>query len=154
MEEFTKFSVHNHFGGPAAEKKLNEDSDKPLDFNYQDAIEILEDAKTYNYKLLGFTNANLFMVYDYLITKIYAKRLDITLLPGIEVNLKSNNTGKYMHVVIIFDPNTNLYEISRYINECISQNDNTYLTIEQFVKIDIIIKCIIIPHGGSVKNFV
>lgn len=146
MKEFTKVSIHNHFGGDKSDKLINQPFDKIYDFDYKSAFEKIDEAKTYGYQLLAMTQANVFDVTSYVLLRVYAKRVGIVLLPGVEINIK-NGSSKYLHVVVNFDVKNNLFAIQGMIEQYTKSNKENSLTLEQFLDLIVTFKCVIIPHG-------
>lgn len=146
-EEFIKTSIHNHFGDKNSEKKLDEDYDKNITMNYNEVIKRLKDAYSNNYQLLGLTNSNTFMVKDYISIKVLAKKYNINIIPGIEVNISNWSNKKYLHTVVLFDPNGDLLKIQEEIKKHITSNQENSISVEQLVDIIIKTRVIIIPHG-------
>lgn len=150
--EFSKISIHNHIGGKDSERKINESYDKNLFFNYDDAISVIKDANDNDYNLLAITNSNVFNVVDYLATKIFAEYYNINVIPGIELNISNDAHDKFLHVIIIVNPKSNIYEFSANVNKYISLNTKNYITVDQLVEIVLKHKVIIIPHGLKQSN--
>ena len=145
--EFTKLSIHNHFGSKNSEKKINESFNKITLMDYNSVIERLQDANQNDYELLVLTNANTFKVVDYILIRLLAKECNIEILPGVEINVSNNDYTKFLHVVLILNPNSDLLEFQEELQECYNENSKNYISIEQLVKIIIERKVIIIPHG-------
>jgi len=146
-KEFVRTSLHNHFGTSSAERTLNDPVDKSITFDMTDCYLKIDSASKEGFTMLGLTNANCIPIELFAILSIYAKEKDILLLPGIELNLKSQKTGKYMHVVVIFDPKSPILETSIQIDQYILTHSQPYLTIEEFVSLNTQTKCIVIPHA-------
>lgn len=146
-EEFTKLSIHNHFGDANSEKTLNDSYDKAVRMNYESTLKRLEEAKKNNFHLLALTNANTFELASYITIKIMASELGIELIPGVELNIKHNSLDKYLHTIVLIDPSCNLIDFEVKLESYILQNKNNYITIEQLVDLIIEKKVIIIPHG-------
>jgi len=151
-KEFSKISIHNHIGGNNCERKLDEQYNKKLSFDLNSAVDILKDAKKNDYELLAITNANVFRVEDYLETKFIAKKYSINIIPGVELNISNEDKTKFLHVVLLVDPKSNLIKFSNKINEIIQINKNNYVDINQLVDIVISHKVILIPHGLKQSN--
>lgn len=145
--EFTKLSIHNHFGSKDSEKKINESFNKITSMEYNSVIERLEDADKNDYELLVLTNANTFKVIDYISIRLLAKEYNIEILPGVEINVSNSDYTKFLHVVLILNPNSDLLDFQEELQECYNENLKNYITIEQLVKIVLERKVIIIPHG-------
>lgn len=146
-KEYIKLSVHNHFGDSNSERTIDEDFDKKIVFNYAKAINKINEAYKNNFDLLGFTNSNVILVPQYIALKRYAQIFNINLVPGVELNIVNENNDKYLHLVVIFDPTTNLFKISNKLNEFIEKNQGVYININQLVDIILGEKVILIPHG-------
>lgn len=146
MKEYTKVSVHNHFGGAGSDKLINELFDKQYFFDYSEGFEKIDNANTYGFKLLAMTQANVFDVCSYLLLRNYAKMNQIELLPGVELNIK-NRANKYLHVVVNFDIKNNLFEIQDMIHNFTIVNQENSVTLTQFLDLIVSFKCIVIPHG-------
>lgn len=147
MSEYTKTSVHNHFGGEGADKLLRDDYSLKTNFNLQIAFQKIDDAHRNGYGLLGFTNSNTFDPASYILVRYYAKQKLINLLPGIEINVRNNKTGKYLHVVTIFDTKYSILKIGENLRLLFDENKQNMLTLEQFLEMVVWFRCIVIPHG-------
>ena len=147
FSEYSKVSVHNHFGDENSERKIDELFNKEIKFNYSEAIKSIELASKNNYNLLAFTNANVILVPQYFAIKKIAKELDINVVPGVELNIIDSTNTKILHLVVIFDSKSNLYLISEKLNNIISNNKKNYITIPQLVDLILEEKVILIPHG-------
>lgn len=146
-DEFVKLSIHNHFGDADAERTLDDSYDKPIKMNYTSVQNILEDAKKNDFDLLALTNANTFVLVDYIAIKTMAGEMGIELIPGTELNIKHTTLDKYLHTIVLIDPKCNLLDFENNLNSFISTNKDNYITIEQLVELIIEKKVIIIPHG-------
>ena len=134
-DEFTKLSIHNHFGSKDSEKKINEPFNKIMKMDYDSVIKRLEDAEKNDFELLALTNANAFKVVDYITIRLIAKEYNIEVLPGVEINVSNKDCTKYLHTVLILDPNSNLLQFQEELQKCYNSNNNNYISIEQLVKI-------------------
>lgn len=150
--EFSKISIHNHIGGNNCERKLDEQYDKELSFDLELTTNLLKDAKNNDYDLLAMTNANVFRIEDYLKAKYIAKSYDINIIPGVELNVSNEDMTKFLHVVLLVDPKSNLVKFSKKVDEIIEINKNNYIDINQLVDIVISHKVILIPHGLKQSN--
>lgn len=151
-KEFSKISIHNHIGGKESERKIDEQYDKELKFDVNKAISVIKDAKLNDYNMLAITNSNTFRVSDYLMTKFMAKYYNISILPGIELNISNDDENKFLHIIIIVDPKSNILKFSNDVNNNISINQKNYINIDQLVDIVLTHKVIIIPHGLKQSN--
>lgn len=153
MKEFTKISMHNHIGGKDADRFLNDDYDKVLVFDFNEACGSIRDAYKCGFRLLGLTNANAFSSSFYYLIRYYSKFFNIELLPGIEMNIQNyKKHDHYHHFVTIFNPNTNLIDVENLVNSTIYNNKNNYFTVDQYVTILASNKCVIIIHGLKQNN--
>lgn len=149
MEEFSKISIHNHLGGSCADREIDESHEKVTSFDFEIVKEKLRDANENEFNLLALTQSNKFDYTNYLKVKEIAHQKNIELLPGIEINIKNkiSNVDKFLHSIVIFDPQSNLEEIEINIDRMINENQENYVTLDQFLDIVIKQKCIIIPHA-------
>lgn len=60
MNEFTKISIHNHFGGDNADCTKDKVASFTPSFDLNDAYKIVNDAVAHGFMLLGQTNSNNF----------------------------------------------------------------------------------------------
>lgn len=146
-KEYSKISIHNHFGDEFSERRKDDMYNKSIKFNYISAMNKIKKASKENFNLLAFTNANILLVAQYIGLKKYAELLNITLLPGIELNILNENKDKILHLVVIFDPNTNLFKISDKLNKFIDSNKEVSININQLVDLILQEKVILVPHG-------
>lgn len=151
-KEFSKLSIHNHIGGQESERKLNEAYNKNVNFNMLEAVNLINDAAYNNFNVIAITNANIFKVSHYLMAKIYANQKNIELLPGVELNIADNKCKKFLHLVVLVDPNSDLIGFEQAINNAIIKNGENYINISQLVEIIIKYKTILIPHGLKQSN--
>lgn len=149
-DEFIKISLHNHFGGKAADRELNSNVQYSFDQSY--AKRQINDAKNNGYEILGFTNKNKFVASDFNSLNQYCLTKDILLLPGVEFDIVNDlnfeeSKQKFLHTIVIFSPDANLTELENKIDECINNNKINAVTIVDLVNKILQKKCIIIPHG-------
>ena len=153
--EFTKTSLHNHFGGKFADYSPGSPNPKP-DFDMMLAKEKLDNASENGYQLLALTNHNCFWKTEYEELNQYIKdnRYDISLIPGAELDIVNIVSDKkhYLHVVFLVSPASNLDEFKNKISEFVTTNGEPALTIEQLTRLAYENKCILIPHGKKSKN--
>lgn len=152
FDEYIKISLHNHFGGKGWQRTLNKT--EPLtDFDINYAKKHIDNAKENAFKMLGFTNHNIFSLENYNNLKKYAEQIGINLLPGCEFDYvseipPSKEINKTLHTVVIFDPDSDLQSIQHKIDAFITKNGCNCINTEQLVDILVIGKCIVIPHGA------
>lgn len=84
-DEFTKLSIHNHFGSKDSEKKIDEPFNKIMTMDYDSVIKRLDDAEKNDFELLVLTNANTFKVADYFTTFCEYFRVHISILAPVLV---------------------------------------------------------------------
>lgn len=159
--EFTKTSLHNHFGGVHAEYSRCGTSSSP-NFDLIQAQEKLDNAAENGYQLIGMTNHNHFWKdeYEELVDYIKDKEYDIFLIPGSELDIIDETSGlkKYLHVVILVNPQANLEDFKNKITEFTSLNSENAINIKQLTELASMQKSILIPHGnkqkkrGTIKN--
>lgn len=147
FKEYNKISIHNHFGDEFSERRKNDTYNKKIKFNYISAMDKIKKASEENFNLLAFTNANVLLVAQYIGLKKYAKLFNITLLPGVELNILNNSKDKILHLVVIFYPETNLCKISDKLDKFINSNKEVAINIEQLVDLIFKEKVILVPHG-------
>lgn len=116
--EFTKTSLHNHFGGGSADYKLNDTDTHSFDINT--AKQKLDNASTTGYQLLAMTNANHLWKskYDELVKYISSKHYEITLIPGVEFNIVDDPTEvesnrNYLHLIFLLSPKADLINLKQ-----------------------------------------
>lgn len=150
--EFTKTSLHNHFGGRAADYKLNDTNSHTFDLNV--AKQKLDSAAVSEFQLLAITNANHFWKnrYDDLLSYIKTRNHNIVLLPGVEFNIvdditKNESDRKYLHLVFLVSPNSDLSQFENDIIGYRTENLTNAITIKNLVDLALKYKCILIPHG-------
>lgn len=154
-KEFTKTSLHNHFGGKKAD--LTRGSKKEsLSFDLESAKNKIDDAYSSGYQLLGMTNHNFFWKdeYEQLVKYIENKRYNISLIPGVELDVVDliGGQNKYLHVVLLISPKSDLDNFQKQIRDIIDQNKENAVTISQLTDLACLNKCILIPHGNKQKG--
>ena len=111
MSEFTKISIHNHLGGKDADCTINKTRNDTRFFDIPTAYKQVDEAVEYNFGLLGQTNHNDFDAAAFCLLKRYCSLRDITLVPGVEIDLQNwENPDKTVHTVLLVDPSTNPWE--------------------------------------------
>lgn len=165
MNEYTKISIHNHFGGKDADCTKDKDANYQSSFDLKDAYRKIEDAVAHGFILLGQTNSNDFDAAAYVLIRHYARLRGVEIIPGIEVNLQNwENSDRVTHIVVLFDPNSNPLLIQEKIRDYYSQNaklksdlkpDGTekyFLTIDQLSELAICARTIICVHGKKQED--
>lgn len=161
-EEFSKTSLHNHFGGRSADYKIDIGLIEPRSFDFNYMKTKLDEAQLKKYQILGMTNANCFWVEEYLKAKKYIedKRYDICLIPGVEFNIINDfdfetdpaSERKFLHLVMLVDPQGDLRKFSNDIRIFCSENGENFINVSQLTNLVIEHKCILIPHGKKQSN--
>lgn len=152
FKEFTKTSLHNHLGGKSADKLIVDNYDKAISFDYKRAIGLLREAKENDFSLVAVTQSNNISPASYALLSRFSKELGICLLPGVELNVKNPDNGKYLHIVVVFDKRINILRISKIIDEYIYDNKENSLTLDQFINVVASNKCVIASHGLKHTN--
>ncbi len=159
--EYLKISLHNHFGGNAANRTRNSNIAYNFDLNL--AKQRIDDASNNEFEILVFSNHNIFKKNDFEVLKAYAQgKIDVNghnilLLPGVEIDLINDKTlqpsdQKFLHVVLVFNDTADLQKIEKKIDEIITANSNNFFTVDDLAEVLMIDKCIMIPHGGRKQN--
>lgn len=165
MSEYTKISIHNHFGGKSADCTKDKDSNYQSSFDLMDAYRRIEDAVAHGFRLLGQTNSNEFDASAYVLIRCYAHLRNVEIIPGIEVNLQNwEKPNKVTHIVVLFDPSSNPFLIQQKIRNYYSKNANLesdlkpkstekyFLTIDQLSELAICTRTIICIHGKKQED--
>ena len=111
-------------------------------------VKIINDS-TNKLKMISFTDHNFFNEEVYNLFKKYVERLDIQIIPGIEVDLKlSINDKKTKHILFYFSEDIKYDAIAKLLNEHIKTQDNDIL-FDEFVTFlfENNIKFAISPHA-------
>ena len=154
-DEFVKFSFHNHFGGEDAERPVK--SSRTYSFDLSLAQAVVDDAATNSYKLLGFTNHNIFKKNDFELVRDYGSAKDVLILPGVELDLVDdinlpNDSRKFLHTCLLFAPDVDLDDLETKIDKFIADNGENCITDKQLAELVFLGKCIVCPHGYKQKN--
>ena len=150
-KEFCKVSIHNHLGGEGADRKIDEQYTKECNFDMNLAMRMIDDARNNEFDLIALTQSNRLPAHSYYNLKEYAELKGITLLPGVEFNLK-NEEEKFLHTVVVFDEKLNINQIEIKIDEYINENKQNFVTINQFLDLITEYRCIIAAHGLKQKK--
>jgi ABC-type lipoprotein export system ATPase subunit len=151
-EEFTKTSIHNHFGGNGADKTIDTAYNYSTSFDIKYAKQQIDNASDNDYELLGMTNSNVLITDFYRELREYSLQKGINLIPGAEVNLVDDiglsfNDRKYLHVVVLINPNNDIDAFSNKLNSLTTNNQTNAITIENLVELIMPFQTILIPHG-------
>ncbi len=65
-KEYSKISIHNHFGDEFSERRKDDMYNKSIKFNYISAMNKIKKVYEENFNLLAFTNANILLVTQYI----------------------------------------------------------------------------------------
>ena len=151
-EEFTKTSLHNHFGGAGADYTIDSTGEHSFDINY--AKQMIDRAEEKNYQLLTMTNSNHLWLNEYkmLTTYIDSKGFEMALVPGVELNIVNDYSlkkedRKYLHLIVLIDPKSDLETFCNRLDQYIKNNKENSINIKQLIELVIDYKTILIPHG-------
>ena len=148
MEEYTKLSIHNHFGGKSANLTIDRPIGDRAVFDLAKGFDELRSAKEAGYQLLAQTNSNHLDVAAYLLMRKMASLDLVELLPGVEINLVNwKNEKQVLHVVVVVDPCSNLFVFTKALEEAFAANNRFALQLEQFCEILSDRRAIICVHG-------
>ncbi len=119
-DEFTKISIHCHFGNSGdskeADRLIDYAIDKPVNYDIKSAIEQVDEAWACGFRLLAHTNSNTLNLPYYYLLRHYAHALDVELLPGAEFNLQNwKDKTRYLHVVVVFDPTSDFFQLIKLL---------------------------------------
>lgn len=132
LEECTKLSIHNHFGGKPADLTIDQSIYDRAVFDLAKGFEELRSAKEAGFQLLAQTNSNHLDVAAYLLMRKMASLDSVELLPGVEINLVNwENEKQVLHVVVVVDPYSNLLVFTKALKEAFVANDRFALKLEQ-----------------------
>ena len=156
-EEFTRISIHCHFGNcgdaKGADRLINDKVDKQICYDMESAIVQIDEAYSCGFGLLAHTSSNTMNLPYYLLLRRYAREVGIELLPGAEFNLQNwEDKDRFLHVVVVFDPASNLIAIDTCINKAIAENKKNYLTIKQLSSALSRGRAIVCVHGVKQKD--
>ena len=148
LEEYTKLSIHNHFGGRSADLTINRPIGDQAQFDLIKGFEELRSAKAEDFQLLAQTNSNHLDVASYLLMRKMASLDSIELLPGVEINLVNwDDETRVLHVVVVVDPCSNLLVFAKALKEAFVTNGRFALKIDQFCEILSDRRAVICVHG-------
>lgn len=148
LEEYTKLSIHNHFGGRPADLTIDRPIETQAVFDLATAFRELQTAKEAGFQLLAQTNSNHLDVAAYLLMRKMASLDSVELLPGVEINLVNwENEERVLHVIVVVDPCSNLLVFTKALEESFAANGKYVLKLEQFCEILSDRRAIICVHG-------
>lgn len=148
MEEYTKLSIHNHFGDKPADLTIDRSIDDQAVFDLAKGFEELRLAKAEGFQLLAQTNSNHLDVAAYLLMRKMASLDSIELLPGVEINLINwEDETRILHVVAVVDPCSNLLVFTKALEEAFIANGRFALKLDQFCEILSDRRAVICVHG-------
>ena len=148
LKEYTKLSIHNHFGGNEADLTINRPIGDRVAFDLAKGFEKLRSAKGAGFQLLAQTNSNHLDVAAYLLMRKMALFDSIELLPGVEINLVNwKDEKRVLHVVVVVDPCSNLLVFTKALEEAFAANGRFALKLDQLCEILSDRRAIICVHG-------
>ncbi|MBR3384429.1 MAG: AAA family ATPase [Atopobiaceae bacterium] len=152
-EEYTKMSLHNHFGGPEADCKIDHKVGRVPRFDLSQGYRSIDSAAANGFELLVQSNANCLHPAEYLLMRQYASLRHIELLPGAEVNLHNwECREKILHVVLVFAPTVDVLEVESKLVQSYAANGNYYLELEQLVDLLLLDRSVVCIHGLKQKG--
>ncbi len=147
-EEYTKLSIHNHFGGNDADLTLARDVSEKASFDLGLAFDQLDKATVAGFGLLAQTNSNHLDVAAYYLMHRKAAYDGVALLPGIELNLINwDNDEQVLHVVVVLDPASNLLNFDEKLQGFFTKNRRFAVDIEQLCDILCDRRAVLCFHG-------
>lgn len=154
-DEFVKFSFHNHFGGENAERPIK--SNRIYSFDLQMAKDVVDNAATNGFGLLGFTNHNIFKKQDFELVRNYGQTKGILILPGVELDLVDDislpvQNRMFLHTCLLFSSNADLSKLELKIDKFVVDNGENCITNDQLAELVFLDKCIVCPHGYKQSN--
>ena len=122
-------------------------------FTYKNYISSLADC---NIKMAAITNHNTIDMTNYLLCRYLAKKIDINILFGVEIDT-DRETGENYHFIAIFEENLEkCFQIAKTINESTNLKKEIKKTIRyspnEIVSLIKNYNVIIIPHGDKSKG--
>lgn len=148
-DEYTKMSIHCHLGGEGADCKIDRSIEYVPCFNLNMAYESIDEAAECGFRLLAQTNSNYLDAASWRLVREYAKRKDIEVLPGVEVNLKNwKNEKRVLHVVLVFSPDSDLASLTAIMKRSFEKNHGFFLSIDQIGSLLHGTRSVICVHGG------
>lgn len=148
MDEYTKLSIHNHFNNKSADLTIDRPIGSEAKFDLQTGYDQIREAKAADYQLLAQTNSNNLDVAAYLLMRKMAALHNIELLPGVEINLLNwTDESKFLHVVVVLDPDSQLLSFSKNLNSNFIFNGRYALTINQLCELLCDRRAVICVHG-------
>lgn len=151
--EYTKLSIHNHFGGKKADCKLDAKIGFSPVFVLEDGYSKLQDAKDNGFTLLVQTNSNNLDAAAYLLMRSRAKQLGVELLPGAELNLLNwADNKRVLHTIVVFSPQSNVFEIQEEMRGDFRENNRFVMTIDQLCELLYKRRALLCFHGVKQKT--
>lgn len=148
MEEYTKLSIHNHFGGKLADLTIDRPVTDRAKFDLAVGYKELSEAQGHDYRLLAQTNSNRLDVASYVLMRRMASYCGIELLPGAEINLINwQDASRVLHVVVVADPESNLLEFAEAIDGFFQENGRFALSIDQLCEVLCNRRAVLCVHG-------
>lgn len=146
--EYSKISIHCHFGGRDADCTLDRSIKEILQFDLAEAISQIDEAVDNGFRLLAQTNSNCIDAASWLLLRRYAIWKGVELLPGAEVNLRNwEQKDRVLHVVIVFSPDSNVYSLQQKMRDIYEGNDDYSLEMDQLAGLLHGNRAIVCVHG-------
>lgn len=152
-DEYTKISLHNHFGGDDADCKIDHKVGWVPTFNLAQGYKSIESAAANGFELIVQSNSNCLHPAEYLLMRQYAKLRHVELLPGVEVNLYNwESKEKILHVVLVFAPSVNVLKVEELLTQSYLQNGKYHLELDQMADLLLLDRTIVCIHGMKQKR--
>lgn len=146
--EYSKMSVHCHFGGREADCTLDRSIEEMPQFDLVEAISQIDEAADNRFRLLAQTNSNCIDAASWLLLRRYASWKGIELLPGAEVNLRNwEQEDHILHVVIVFSPDSNIFILQQKMRKAYKKNGSYSLEMDQLSDLLHGNRAIVCVHG-------
>lgn len=148
LPEYTKTSIHNHFGGRSADCTI----DKPITykpkFDLTKGFREIDEAFEQGFTLLAQTNSNCIDAASWMLMRHYAASKGVELLPGAEISLTNwEDHEKTLHIVVVFPPTSEILRIQLLLLEAYEQNGSYQLNIQQLCDLLSENRAILCIHG-------
>lgn len=152
-QEYSKISIHNHFGGDAADCTIDKVAGTPAAFDLNQGFKLVDEAAANGFDLLVQTNSNNLDAAAYLLMRGYAKQMNVELLPGVEVNLNNwKRRNRVLHVVLVFSPASNVFSLQEFLRGAYKKNGRFAISLSQLCRLLVGKRAIVCVHGIKQKK--
>ena len=147
-QEYSKISIHNHFGGDSADCTIDKIIGMSPSFDLAQGFGSVDEAAANDFDLLVQTNSNCLDAAAFLLMRRYAKQRRIELLPGVEVNLKNwDRESRILHVVLVFSPASNVYALQESLRGACQENGKYVIRLDQLCELLVGTRAVVCAHG-------